>query len=127
VSDYSLRLGKLYIAAKPIARRGDGGDRPGLYRALGGAGAGPTTSVELGERTAPAERYVREWLNPQAAGGYVDYDPDSAHCTLLAEQAVALTDESSPASLPGCFQIALGSVLDSPSITEAVKTGEGIG
>src|SRR5437870_10091785 len=49
------------------------GDRLGLYRAL--AGAGPLTPGELAARTDVAERYVREWLNGQAAGGYVDYDP----------------------------------------------------
>ena len=101
------------------------GDRLGLYRAL--AGAGPLSPAELAERTDTAERYVREWLNAQAAGAYVDYDPDSGRYSLSAEHAVALTDESSPAYLPGFFQIALGSVLDSPRITEAAKTGEGIG
>ena len=101
------------------------GDKLGLYRAL--AGAGPLTSAELADRTATAERYVREWLNAQAAGGFVDYDPASGRYTLPAEQAVALTDETSPAYLPGFFQIAIGSVLDSPRIIEAAKTGEGIG
>ena len=101
------------------------GDRLGLYRAM--AGAGPLTPAELAERTGTAERYVREWLNAQAAGGYVSYDPDSARYILPAEQAVALTDESSPAYLPGFFQIALGSVLDSPRVTEAARTGAGIG
>ena len=86
---------------------------------------GPLTPAELAERTGTAERYVREWLNAQAAGGYIDYDPDSGRYTLPAEHAVALTDESSPAYLPGFFQIALGSVLDSPRITEAAKTGDG--
>jgi SAM-dependent methyltransferase len=101
------------------------GDRLGLYRAL--AGAGPLTSDELAKRTGTAERYVREWLNAQAAGSYVDYDPDSCRYSLSAEHAMALTDESSPAYLPGFFQIALGSVLDSPRITKAVTTGAGIG
>jgi len=101
------------------------GDRLGLYRAL--AGAGPLTPSELAERTGTAERYVREWLNAQAAGGYVEYEPDSGRYSLPPEQAVALTDESSPAYLPGFFQIALGSVTDSPRITEAAKSGEGIG
>ena len=101
------------------------GDRLGLYRAL--AGVGPLTPAELAERTGTAERYVREWLNAQAAGGYVDYEPDTGHYTLPAEHAVALTDESSPAYLPGFFQIALGTVHDSPRITEAAKTGAGIG
>jgi SAM-dependent methyltransferase len=101
------------------------GDRLGLYRAL--AGAGPLTPAELAARTDTAERYVREWLNAQAAGAYIDYDPDSGRYTLPAEHAVALTDESSPAFLPGFFQIALGSVIDSPRITDAAKTGAGIG
>jgi SAM-dependent methyltransferase len=101
------------------------GDRLGLYRAL--AGAGPLTPAELAERTGTAERYVREWLNQQAAGGFVEYEADSGRYTLPPEQAVALTDESSPAYLPGFFQIALGSVIDSPRIVEAAKSGEGIG
>jgi SAM-dependent methyltransferase len=101
------------------------GDRLGLYRAL--AGAGSLTPAELAQRTGTAERYVREWLNAQAAGAYIDYDPDSGRYTLPAEHAIALTDESSPAYLPGFFQTALGSMIDSPRITEAVKTGEGIG
>ncbi len=101
------------------------GDRLGLYQAM--AGAGPLTPAELAQRTGTAERYVREWLNAQAAGGYVDYDPDSGRYTLPAEHAIALTDASSPAYLPGFFQIALGSVLDSPRITEVAKTGQGLG
>jgi SAM-dependent methyltransferase len=101
------------------------GDRLGLYRAL--AGAGPLSSAELAERTGTAERYVREWLNAQAAGGYVTYDPDSGRYTLPPEQAVALTDSESPAYLPGFFQIALGSVLDSPKIADRALTGAGYG
>src|SRR5690349_23669456 len=101
------------------------GDRLGFYRTL--AGAGPLTPAELAERTGTAERYVREWLNAQAAGGYVDYDPDTVRYALPAEHAVALTDEDSPAYLPGFFQIALGSVHDSPRITEAARTGAGVG
>jgi len=101
------------------------GDRLGLYRAL--AGAGPLSPADLAERTGTAERYVREWLNAQAAGGYVDYDPDSGRYALPPEQAVALTDPDSPAYLPGFFQIALGSVLDSPKIVEAAGSGAGLG
>ena len=101
------------------------GDRLGLYKAL--ADAGPLTPAELAKRTGTAERYTREWLNAQAAGGYVTYDPDSGRYTLPVEHAIALTDESSPAYLPGLFQTAFGSVLDAPRITEAAKTGEGFG
>jgi SAM-dependent methyltransferase len=101
------------------------GDKLGLYRAL--AAAGPLTPAELAERTGAAEPYVREWLNAQAAGGYVDYDPAGGRYTLPPEHAVALTDEDSPAYLPGFFQVAVGSVLDSPRITEASRTGAGVG
>jgi 2-polyprenyl-3-methyl-5-hydroxy-6-metoxy-1,4-benzoquinol methylase len=101
------------------------GDKLGLYRAL--AKAGPLTPGELAEATGTAERYVREWLNAQAAGGFVAYDPEAGRYSLAPEQAVALTDETSPAYLPGFFQIAVGSVLDSPRITEVARTGQGIG
>jgi SAM-dependent methyltransferase len=101
------------------------GDKLGLYRAL--AGAGPLTPVELARRTGVAERYIREWLNAQAAGGYVEYEPAAGAYELPPEQAIALTDADSPAYLPGFFQIALGTVIDSPRITEAARTGEGVG
>jgi 2-polyprenyl-3-methyl-5-hydroxy-6-metoxy-1,4-benzoquinol methylase len=101
------------------------GDRLGLYRGL--AGAGGLTPGQLAERTGTAERYVREWLNAQAAGGYVAYDADSETYSLAPEQTVALTDADSPAFLPGFFQVALGSVTDSPRIIEAARTGDGIG
>jgi SAM-dependent methyltransferase len=101
------------------------GDKLGLYGAL--AGAGGLTSAELAKKTELSERYVREWLNAQAAGGYLEYDPQSATYTLPPEQTSALTDPSSPAYLPGFFQIALGSVIDSPRITEAARSGDGVG
>jgi 2-polyprenyl-3-methyl-5-hydroxy-6-metoxy-1,4-benzoquinol methylase len=101
------------------------GDKLGLYRALASSGA--LTPGELAERTGTAERYVREWLNAQAAGGYVTYHPASGGYSLPPEQAVALTDPDSPAFLPGFFQTALGSVIDSPKIVEKARTGEGLG
>src|SRR3954466_2245701 len=83
------------------------GDQLGLYRAM--AGAGPLSPGEIAQRTATTERYVHEWLNAQAAGGFVEYDPDSGRYTLPPEQAHALTEPDSPAYLPGLFQMALGS------------------
>jgi hypothetical protein len=101
------------------------GDKLGLYRAL--AAHGPLSAAELANRTGTAERYVREWCNAQAAGGYVQYDPDSGRYHLEPEQAMAFTDSDSPAYLPGFFQLALGSVIDSPEITERARSGEGLG
>ncbi|MGH2867029.1 MAG: class I SAM-dependent methyltransferase [Solirubrobacteraceae bacterium] len=101
------------------------GDKLGFYRTL--AGTGGLSSEELATRTGTAERYVREWLNSQAAGGFVEYDADSGKYSLAPEQAVALTDPESPAYLPGFFQLAVGSVLDSPRIVEAARSGDGIG
>ena len=101
------------------------GDKLGLYRAM--AAAGPTTPSRLADDTGTTEAYVREWLNAQAAGAIVDYDPASGRYTLPPEQAVALTDESSPAYLPGFFQIALGTVADSGRIVELARSGAGYG
>ena len=101
------------------------GDRLGLYKAM--AGAGPLTSTELAERTGTSERYIREWLNAQAAGGYVAYDAESGRYTLPPEQTLALTDPDSPAYLPGFFQLALGTLHDSERIVEAARTGGGVG
>ncbi len=101
------------------------GDKLGLYRAM--AGAGGLTPVELARRADVSERYVREWLNAQAAGGYVEYDPATGSYTLPPEHAIALTDETSPAFLPGFFQLAVGSVNDSPRIIESARSGDGIG
>jgi 2-polyprenyl-3-methyl-5-hydroxy-6-metoxy-1,4-benzoquinol methylase len=88
------------------------GDRLGLYKAM--AALGPVTPAELATRTETAERYVGEWLNAQAASGYVSYDPGSGRYTLPAEQAFALADDDSPASVAGAFSIAraMWSALD---------------
>lgn len=101
------------------------GDKLGYYRDL--AAHGPTTPAQLAERTQTAEPYAREWLNAQAAGGYVTYDPATRRYTLPAEHALAMTDADSPAFLPGFFQIALGTVHDTEHIVEAARSGAGFG
>jgi SAM-dependent methyltransferase len=101
------------------------GEKLGLYRAL--SEAGPLTADELAERTGTKERYVREWLAAQAASGYVNYDPHTATYFLSPEQAFALADETSPAYLPGAFLIAQSLFKDEAEITEAFRTGAGVG
>jgi 2-polyprenyl-3-methyl-5-hydroxy-6-metoxy-1,4-benzoquinol methylase len=88
------------------------GDRLGLYKAM--AALGPVTPAELAARTETAERYVAEWLNAQAAAGYVSYQPGTGRYTLPPEQAFALADDDSPASVAGAFSIAraMWSALD---------------
>jgi len=101
------------------------GDKLGLYKAM--AGAGPMTSAELAQKTATTERYVREWLSAQAAGGFVTYDAGTGCFTLPDEQAFALAVEDSPAYLPGAYQVIASVLKDEPRITEAFRSGAGVG
>jgi 2-polyprenyl-3-methyl-5-hydroxy-6-metoxy-1,4-benzoquinol methylase len=101
------------------------GDKLGLYKGL--AGGGPQTPAELAKRTGTHERYVREWLCNQAAGGYVTYDPGAGKFSLSEEQAFALADENSPVFLPGAFQVALAAAKAEERIAENFKTGKGMG
>jgi hypothetical protein len=96
------------------------GDRLGLYRAL--AGTGGLSAAELAARTGTAERYVREWLNAQAAGGYVAYDADRGRYALPPEQTAALTDPDSPAYLPGFFQLAVARCSTPPRSSRPLAT-----
>lgn len=101
------------------------GDRLGYYRAM--ADGRPVTPGDLAGRTGTGEPYAREWLSAQAAGGYVTYDAATRRYTLPAEHAVALTDPTSPAYLPGFFQLAHGTVRDAPDILTAATDGDGLG
>jgi SAM-dependent methyltransferase len=101
------------------------GDKLGYYRAMAASGA--TTPSRLADETGTGEPYAREWLNAQAAGDIVEYDAGTGTYRLPPEQVVALTDESSPAFLPGFFQIALGTVQDSSRIVELARDGAGLG
>jgi len=100
------------------------GDKLGLYKALA---AHPMTSTELAAKTSTDERYVREWLGSQAAGGYVTYDEKTNKFSLTEEQAFTLANEDSPAYLPGAFELALGSLAAVPRITESFRSGAGMG
>jgi SAM-dependent methyltransferase len=101
------------------------GERLGLYRAM--AGAGPLTSEEVAERTGVAERSVREWLANQAAGGYVVHDADTGTYELPDEHALALADENSPLYVLGVFELIESLYADEERITEAFRTGSGMG
>lgn len=100
------------------------GDRLGLYKAM--AASGPVTAAELAKRTETAERYVGEWLNAQAASGYVVYEATSGRYTLPPEQAFAFADDDSPASVAGAFSVAraMWSALD--EMEANFRTGGGL-
>jgi SAM-dependent methyltransferase len=100
------------------------GDKLGLYKALAEK---PMTSAELATVTDADERYLREWLSSQAAGGYVNYDAKTQRFSLDDEQALALAVEDSPAFIPGAFELALGSLKAVPRITAAFRSGDGMG
>ena len=73
------------------------GEKLGLYKALIN---GPITSAELATKTNTDERYLREWLSSQVAGGYITYDEATSKFSLTGEQAFTLAQEDSPAYLP---------------------------
>ena len=98
------------------------GVKLGLYRALA---EGPATSKELAARTGTNERYLREWLVNQAAGGYIEYDASAQRYSIPKEHAFALSDDG-PASVVGGFQIVAGLVAAQPRIREAFRTGAGM-
>lgn len=100
------------------------GEKLGLYKALA---SHPMTSAELAASTQTDERYLREWLASQAAGGYVTYDDKTGKFSLTQEQAFTLANEESPAYLPGAFELALGSLAAVPRIAESFRTGRGMG
>ena len=100
------------------------GDKLGLYRAM--AGGGPLSSQEVAKRSGCGERYVREWLNSQVAGGYVDYHPSSKTYELTPEQAAVLADEASPVFLPHAWQVVASMWADEPKTLDAFKTSKGV-
>lgn len=100
------------------------GEKLGLYKALVSE---ELSSAELAVKTKTDERYLREWLSSQAAGGYITYDEKNDKFSLSEEQAFSLAMEDSPAYLPGAFELALGSLAAVPRIAESFRTGAGMG
>jgi ubiquinone/menaquinone biosynthesis C-methylase UbiE len=101
------------------------GHKAGLYRGL--AAAGPVTGDELAARTGTDARYVTEWLRGQAASGYVTYDDATHRYSLTPEQAYVLADPDGAVNAPGAFTFALGTLRSEPRISEAFRTGSGVG
>ena len=100
------------------------GEKLGLYKALA---EGSMSSAQLAAQTNTDERYVREWLASQAAGGYITYDEKNEKFSLSEVQAFTLAAEDSPAYLPGAFELAWGALAAVPRIAESFRTGAGMG
>jgi SAM-dependent methyltransferase len=100
------------------------GEKLGLYKALA---RGAMNSAELASATQTDERYLREWLASQAAGGYITYHEQTHKFSLNEVQAFALANEDSPAYLPGAFELALGSLAAVPRIADSFRSGAGMG
>jgi len=112
-------LGATFAAGNVVT-----GHHLGLYRALA---AGPARAAELAERTSTNPRYIAEWLRGQAAGGYVEYDPVTDTYSMTEEQTFALANPDGGVYIPGAFVLALGTLKAEPRITEAFRTGAGLG
>ena len=101
------------------------GDQLGLYRAL--AEHGPVTASELATHTGTHERYIREWLNAQAASGYVRFLAESSRYELTPEQSLVFVQEGGPGFMIGAFQTALAAGRIADKLADAFRSGDGIG
>jgi SAM-dependent methyltransferase len=101
------------------------GDKLGLYKTI--AQAGPITSEQLARQAGTSERYVREWLSAQAAAGYVEYDPAAQTFAMTPEQAAVLAHADSPFFMPGGYHSVASLYMDEPKVTEAFRSGHGVG
>ena len=99
------------------------GDSLGYYRALA---SGPMTSALLAEKTCTHERYAREWLGNQAAGGYVEYEPSTQRYFLNEEQRACLADPNGPIDLPGAYEIVRDLFHVRDQALENFRTGKGM-
>ena len=101
------------------------GDKLGLYKAM--ADGQPVSAAELAARTGTLERYVREWLNVQAASSFVEYDPEADAYRLPPEHALVLADDSTELSMTGVFEAANAAVAVRERLAERFVSGEGVG
>lgn len=99
------------------------GDSLGLYKALAKE---RLTPAELAQRTRTHERYIREWLGNQAAGGYVEYDPATGKYYLSEEQALCLADPNGPVDVPGAYHIVQDLFHVRERAQQNFRTGKGM-
>lgn len=101
------------------------GHKLGLFKAM--AGCGPLSSIEVARLSGCAERYVREWLRSQVAGGYLTYHPKSQTFELSPEDALVLADDQSPYFMPHALEVTADLWRGEERSLAAFKTGRGVG
>jgi len=99
------------------------GDRMGLYRAL--AGAGPTNSAALAQRTGLDERWLREWLHQQGAAGVLRHRGEGRF-ELSPEGVAVLAEESHPANGVGFFSQIPQMMAIAERLPESFQSGVGL-
>lgn len=100
------------------------GHKLGLYEAVYESGA--TTSQQLADKTGLSERYLREWLNNQVAGGYLHYNAETACYDMPEAHAPVLADPDSPVFLVPALEVAEALWRGKDRLAEVFRTGEGI-
>ena len=100
------------------------GNKLGLYDAM--ANAGPMSSHALAEKTALTERYVREWLNNQTAGGYIHYHADTQCYQLPDAHIPVLADPDSPVFLIPALEVGASLWMDEDNLINLFKNGQGM-
>jgi SAM-dependent methyltransferase len=98
------------------------GQKLGLYTAM--AGAGPMTADELAAKTKTNPRLIQEWLNAQAAGGYINYA--EGKYTLAPEPALALANEQSPMFIGGAFDVLAAMWAADERLAEGFRNNKGL-
>jgi SAM-dependent methyltransferase len=105
------------------------GGRLGLYRALADQGA--LTAPRLAEATGTNERYVREWLEQQAASGILEVDDAGKEATerrysLPVGHDEALLDETSLNFIAPIAKLVAACTMALDELVEVFKSGEGV-
>jgi len=105
------------------------GDRLGLYHTL--SERGPTTPEQLATATDTHERYVREWLEQQAASGVLEVD-DAAAAAQVRRYSIppghdeALLDETSLSYMAPIGRLVVACTRPLDALLRAFQTGEGV-
>ena len=93
------------------------GDELGLYKAMGDGKA--TTAETLAERCSCHPRLVREWLDANAASGYLEV-ADGAY-RLPPEQAMALANQDSPVFVAPGQSVVASCFMDLDKVLQAFR------